>query len=370
MSDDAISITVLKAQRGFAVKKRTRLAHGKETKSDPTLTESFWRMARVQLEADVDRIVRFLLRMALRQDCATVHGVPAPGVSPNQWVRRWSAEVHGPDRTLFEQGLGFLPLDIDDAPLPQGSVLDQGQNLFAAAEYARETFLPPALRDVDLAVAAASSTGFKPNRLSMHAYAVLDRSVPMQAAYRYLAGAKAAGYPLDPRPALPAQLFLTGRPWLWGLDDPVPQSLWAFMLPGRRQRVTSIDWNEFDAPLAKVVESERHAHVAGAELGWRAVLDCCLGDGEGRLVFFKPLSISLGYAARSGEPVDQIAGAMHAIVSTHPDLNAERAGQYTPHWLRCEVLRLRAKDAIRAASVHARIDAVRRRFPGIDFWHG
>ena len=156
MSDE-ISITVLQAQRRRAVKTRTRSAHGKETKSDPTLTEYFWRMARKQLEADVDRIARFLLRMAPRRDLATTNGVPAPGVSPNQWVRRLSAEVHGPNRTLLEQDLGFLPLDFDDALAPPGSALDQGQNLYAAAEYARETFLPPALRDVDLAISASSN---------------------------------------------------------------------------------------------------------------------------------------------------------------------------------------------------------------------
>jgi hypothetical protein len=106
----------------------------------------------------------------------------------------------------------------------------------------------------------------------------------------------------DPRPALPGQLFLTARPLLYGLDDPVPQSLWAFALPGRRQRVTAIDWNEFSAPLAVTAESERRARVAGAELGWRAVLARYLGDGGGRLGFFKPLSIALGYAAARPRP--------------------------------------------------------------------
>ena len=326
-------------------------------------------MARVQLEADVDRMVRFLRPLTRRQDLATVHGVPAPGVSPNQWVRRLSAEVHGPNRTLLEQDLDFLPIDIDDAPLSQVSALARGQNLYAAAEYARETFLPPALRDVDLAIGASSSSGFRPGRISLHAYAVLDRSVPMPVAYKYVAGAKAARFPLDPRPLLPAQLFLTGRPRLWGLDDPVPQSLWAFVLPGQRQRVTAIDWNEFSAPLAACVESERWAHVAGAELGWRAVLARYLGDGGGRLGFFKPLSIALGYAARSGESADEIAGAMHAIVSAHPDLTPERAGQYTVQWLRRELMRLRAKDAARDASIDARINAIRGKFPGMSFWH-
>ena len=366
MSDE-IGITVLQARRGLAVKKRTRSAHGQLTKSDPTLNESHWRMGRVQLEADADRIVLFLRRMTARRDLATVHGVPAPGVSPNQWVRRLSAEVHGPNRTLVEQDLGFIPIDIDDGQLPQGSALDQGQNLYPAAEYARETFLPPALRDVDPAIAAASS-GFKDDRLSLHAYAVLDHSVPMPVVYKYLAGAKASGFPLDPRPALPGQLFLTGRPLLFGLDDPVPPHLHAFILSGQRQRVSSVDWQEFDAPLAVSVESERRARVAGDELGWRAVLERYLGDGAGRLGFYKPLSIALGYAARSSEPVDEIVGAMHAIVAAHPDLSAERAGQYTAPWLRRELMRLRAKDAMRDASIDARIIAVRARFPRMEFW--
>jgi hypothetical protein len=365
---DEISITVLQAQRGLAVKRRTRSAHGKETKSDPTLSESFWRMGRVRLEADVDRIVRFLRPMAARRNLATVHGVPAPCVSPHQWVRRLSAEVHGPDRTLVEQDLRFIPLDVDEAKLPEGSALDRGEHLYAAAEYAREVLFPPALRDVDLAIGAASSTGFKDGRLSVHAYAILDRAAPMPVVYRWLDGAKASGFPLDPRPALPGQLFLTARPVLIGLDDPVPPHLYAFVLPGRRQRVTTIDWNEFSAARALSVESERRAHVAGAELGWRAVLARYLGDSDGRLGFFKPLSIAMGYAARSAESTDEIAGAMYAIVAAHPDLTAERAGQYTPAWLRRELLRLRAKDAAREAGIDARIGAIRSRYSGMVFW--
>jgi hypothetical protein len=239
----------------------------------------------------------------------------------------------------------------------RGAARSPGQNLVAAAEYARETFLPPALRDVDLAIAAASSTGFRPDRLSLHAYAVLDRPVPMPVGYKWLAGAKASGFPLDPRPALPGQLFLTGRPLLFGLDDPVPQSIWAFVLPGQRQRVTSIDWSEFSAPLGAAMESERRAHVAGAELGWRTVLARYLGDGAGGLGFYKPLLIALGYAARSGESADEIVGAMYASVAAHPDLTAERRGQYTQPWLLRELMRLRAKDAAR----EARSDAIRRR---------
>jgi hypothetical protein len=369
MPDDKISITVLKARRGLAVKKRTRSAHGKETKSDPTLTEFLWRMATVRLEADVDQVVRFLLQMAPRRDLATVHGVPAPWVNPNQWVRRLSGAVHTAERTLVAQDLHFIPLDIDAGKLPHGSALDQGQNLVAAAEYARETFLPPALRDVDLAIGAASSTGFKDGLLSLHAYVVLDRHVPMPVIYRWVAGAKASGFPLDPRPLLPGQLFLTGRPLLFGLDDPVPPHLHAFVLPGRCQRAAAINWNEFDAPLAGYEATERRARAAGDELGWRAVLERYLGDSAGELGFFKPLSIALGFAARSGESADEIVDAMHAILSVHPDLTSERRDHHTPQWLRVELLRFRSKDTAREASIDVRIDTIRGRFPRMSFWH-
>ncbi len=85
-------------------------------------------------------------------------------MDPNHWMRRLSSESHGPDRTIVEATRSYIPIDLDNAPLPQGSALGGGQNLFGLAEFARETFLPPALRHVDLAIGAASSTGFKDDR--------------------------------------------------------------------------------------------------------------------------------------------------------------------------------------------------------------
>jgi hypothetical protein len=55
----SIAITVLKAKRGKAVKERRRLAHGKETKFDPTLNESHWLMWLMEIESDT------------RSDCAS-----------------------------------------------------------------------------------------------------------------------------------------------------------------------------------------------------------------------------------------------------------------------------------------------------------
>ncbi len=362
MADAEFALTRLKAKRGLAVKRRTR-SHGKETKFDPTLDEVRWQIRRYSIEADVDKITLFQRAMAKRQVLCVVHGDPAPGLDPYDWHRRWSSEVHGAERTLVETSRFYIPIDLDSAPLPPGSGLDKGENLYALAEYAREELLPAALRYVDLAVAASSSTGLKPSRGSLHAYALLDRATPLATIYRWLDGAKKAKFPLDPRPALCGQLFLTGRPVFWGLDDPVPEDWRAFVLPGRR-RTADVPWGEFEAVLEVYERHERQAHVEGAAGGWRAVLERYLGDGDGRLGFFKTASIALGYAARSGEPADEVAAGMHEIISVHPDLNADRAGQYTTVWLRRELLRLRAKDASRGA----RSAAIRRRLlPALSF---
>jgi hypothetical protein len=94
------------------------------------------------------------------------------------------------------------------------------------------------------------------------------------------------------------------------------------------------------------------------------LLDRYLGDGGGRLGFFAPLSMALGHAARSGEDADGIVSAMHVIVSGHRDLTSERAGQYTPNWLRTELNRMRAKDTRRAAVTTEKLARI---LPTMDF---
>ena len=121
------------------------------------------------------------------------------------------------------------------------------------------------------------------------------------------------------------------------------------MLPGLKRTVREIDWNEFEPQLAMREATERRAHNVGSGQDWRSSSTNSSAMAMAGLASFEPLSIALGYAARSDEPADEIVGAMHAIVSAHPDLNSERAGQYTAPWLRRELLRLRAKDASRDA---------------------
>jgi hypothetical protein len=364
-------IAVLKPANGRdAVKRRLLEPNGTIVKSDHTLFVKMWLMANVRIPDNPDSVAEFMRKINSRSDLMTVHGAVAPGIIPSELQPRWSSEGHGAARTILDADRAYIPFDVDKAKLTEGSAAGKGENLPAFAEQALEEILPAAFRHCALIIRASSSTGLNPTRASMHAYALLDQPVPLAKTYRWLSGLQASGLPIDPRPALPGQPFLSGRPEFIGLADPVPEHLRVFVLPGLQRAVCAgdIDWDEFEPRLAVREATERRAHCVGVGQGWRSVLERYLGDGDDRLGFFEPLSIALGYAARSVESANEIAGAMYAIVAAHPDLTAERAGQYTQHWLRRGLLRLRAKDAAREASIDAHISAVRARFPRMEFW--
>ena len=107
---------------------------------------------------------------------------------------------------------------------------------------------------------------------------------------------------------------------------------------------------------------ERHAHDVGTLPGLARDPLAISATVKANYISSNHFSMALGHAARSSESANEIVSAMHAIVSGHRDLNADRAGQYTS-WLRSELNRFRAKDAAREASIDANINAVRARFP-------
>lgn len=352
MRDPAkFGLTAALAHGGLAVKGRRLELDGQVTKFDYTLNEKLWRFWWVECDNDVDEIVQLLRRLNTRPDFATLHGAPAPGIRSSQWHPRWSSEGRGDTRTLVDVDRSSIPFDCDKFPLPPNSTLGDGQNIFAQAEYVREDILPRAFRNAELVVRASSSTGFSRERGSLHCYAMVDPPVPLPTSHRWLKGLQASGGPFDPRVALPGQLFLSARPRLVGITDPVPEHLRVFVLRGSQRYVRGIDWDEFEPQLAAREATERRAHHIGAGQGWRAVLENFLGDGEGKLGFFEPLTMASGHAARSGEPVDEVAGAMRAIVVAHPDCNTDRAAQYTSAWLRRGLMSMQRKDAARDAQI-------------------
>jgi hypothetical protein len=360
---DDFRISLLKSESGRANKRR-ELGPDGVIKTDHSLLVKRWRMASQQRQNDHDQVADLLRQLSPRFDITTVHGSIAPGIASTEWHPRWSDESRGSSRTLLPADRCYIPFDADKVKLAEGSAAGEGRHIVALAEQIREEVLPPEFRHATLVIRASSSTGLNPTFGSLHCYALLDRLVPLATIYDFIKGAQASGLPLDPRPALPGQLFLSARPEFVGLADPVPEDLRVFVLPGLQRLVRNVDWHRYAPQLAVRRTTERHAHLIGSQRGWRAALACCLGDGKGKLGFFESLSIAMGFAARSDEPVDEVIGAMHAIVTAHPDLNTERRGRYTLQWLHREITRLRAKDASR----EAQSDAIRRRlFPTMSF---
>jgi hypothetical protein len=341
-------VTKVQARWRGATKLREMMPDGTIKKSNPSMKEKNWRFRPYECELAHDAIVRFRLDMAPKYDWASVCGAPAPGLDLNLFHRRLNAEKHGPDRTLFDALRWYLVVDIDDLKAPEGSNLGDVRHLGEAARFARDQ-LPPELRDVTVVVAVSSSSVLDPSRISMHFYFLLSEAVLASTIYLWLKGAKKAGYRIDPRVMLPAQLLLTGRPRFVGCVDPIPPERRAFVLSGKRLFVPSIDWNGFSEHLAKREAEERTAWAAGAAWGWRAYLNQYLGDGEGQLGFFEPLTAALGLAAHLGEPADVVVEEMLAILSAHPDLTDKRGGEYTAEWLHAGLRSFRDMDARRDA---------------------
>ena len=229
--------------------------------------------------------------------------------------------------------LSYILFDYDGIKVPEGSTLGRPEHILEQALYVREEILPKAFRDVEMVIRASSSTGFDPLRIHLHAYALLDQPAPLAAIYRYLKSLQLAGLRVDPMVALPAQPIYSARPlFRGGLTDPIDPGSRVFTLPGFKSHVTSLDWDEFAEQLAKREITEQRMGRAGARYGWRGILAEGLGPMPGE--FFGSITAAMGRGIAEGVPIDQLAGAMHAVIANHPDCDADRRHRYSEAHLR------------------------------------
>ena len=128
-----------------------------------------------------------------------------------------------------------------------------------------------------------------------------------------------------------------------------------FVLPGFMPCAHDVDWLEFEPQLAVREATEQRMRAAGAEHGWRGILAEGLGPMPG--MFFGPISSAMGRGLAEGIPIDELAGAMHAVISNHPDCDADRRHRYSEARLRQDLKSL----ATRGARCMAHTDEIRRR---------
>jgi hypothetical protein len=354
--DLLFEITAAKAPPGeVAVKRRILNPDGSITKGDAPLIK-LWLYKVLRCLNIPDLVALLLFEWNARQDVMMLHGAPAQGLDLRLQHPRWYGESRGSDATLVPRPCAFLLFDTDGVRAPEGSMLGLARHIEEQARFVREEVLPRPFRDVTLIVRASTSTGFNADSISLHIYVLLDRLVPLATLYRYVRGMWSSGIRIDPSVMLPGQPVYSGRPiFKGGLVDPLGARPRVFVLPGLMPCAHDVDWLEFEEPLAAREATEQRMRAAGARHGWRGILAEGLGGMPG--MFFAPISSAMGRGLAEGVPIDELAGAMHAVISNHPDCDADRRHRYSEARLRQDLKRL----AARGARCMARTDEIRRR---------
>jgi hypothetical protein len=358
MADDGdlmFEITAAKAPPNeVATKTRILNPDGSIAKGDAPPVK-FWLYKILRCPNIPEDVATLLFEWNTRQDIMMLHGVPAQGLDLRLRHPRWYGETRGSDVTIVPGQRASLLFDIDKIKTPEGSALGLVENIEEQARFIREEILPRAFRDVTLIVRASASTGFDSRTISLHIYVLFDRLIPLATLYRYVRGLWSSGVSIDPSVMLPGQPVYSARPVLKGLVDPVPAPRRVFVLPGFMPYAHDVDWLEFEEPLAVREATEKRMRAAGAQHGWRGILAEGLGGMPG--MFFAPISSAMGRGLAEGVPIDELAGAMHAVISNHPDCDADRRHRYSEARLRQDLKRLAARDA----RCVAQIDEIRRR---------
>jgi hypothetical protein len=355
MADDdelMFEVTAAKAPPGhIAVKTRVLNPDGGVIKGDaPHVT--FWLYKILRCLNIPEHVAALLLEWNARQDVMMLHGAPAHGLDLRLRHPRWYGENRGSDATIVSGQRASLLFDTDKIKAPEGSRLGLAEYIEEQARFVREEVLPRPFRDVTLIVRASASTGFDPLSISLHIYVLLNQLIPLATLYRYVRGLWSSGVSIDPSVMLPGQPVYSARPVLRGLVDPVPPSSRVFVLPGFMPCARDVDWLEFEPQLAVREATEQRMRAAGAQYG-------ILAEGLGGMpgMFFGPISSAMGRGLAEGIPIDELAGAMHAVISNHPDCDADRRHRYSEARLRQDLKRLAARDA----RCVAQIDEIRRR---------
>ena len=227
---DFTAACVAEADRD-ATKTITRQADGSLLKR-PYSHATWWRYIPGKLSShrEMAEVLRFL---ATARNVMIMMGEVAPGVDVGQPQRRlWAAEPG--QNTLVSVDRAWLPVDLDDVEVP--APFDKGDCLDAAAAYVRDHLMPNEFHGVECVVTATSSTGLRGSGTArMRLYFLLDQKWPLAALKGWARRLRLSlAVPIDDAVIQAGQPIYTARPVFRGMDDPVPEHLWAFVLPGSR----------------------------------------------------------------------------------------------------------------------------------------
>jgi hypothetical protein len=294
----------------------------------PTLTIQYdevlrWRFAPA-IETSLEAMAERLRALALDPRRMIVMGAPLPGLDLSRWHRRLWAEPRM--ATLGAPIRSWLPIDLDDVPVPKG--LGAAERLAEAALFVRDRLLPHEFHGARMIVVPSASTGRKGERTArLRLFVALASPHPLRTMKDWAKGAAATlELPIDSSLIQAGQPIYTGRPIFEGVDDPVPRPLHAQVLDGDRD-IVALVVDRF-APKLAAIEARIDRAVRGCGPNWRALLDITVGDDG---FFFVPLTRGIGVAVRAGAHFDEIEATVTTLLALRADPG--RQAQYGRPWV-------------------------------------
>lgn len=288
-------------------------------------------------------LAEVLRYLATQSTLMIVMGKPKPGHNPKHPCRRLWAQTRPENNTLFPTPRAWLPIDCDDILVP--APFGDGDQLPNAAAFIRDTLLPPEFVDVACVGAATASSGLKgPTVARIRLFFLLDQPTPLARLRKWGVAAQRAGLPIDPVIYQGGQPIFTARPIFHGMDDPVPEALRAFVVPGKAGRVNLVA-NRYDT-ISATIERKVNAAATASGDNWRKLLEATLGGPNS---FFEPLSKALGLAAHSADSEADIVAFTSQLLAQRADLG--RQSQYNHQWITSTLRRFRSKDVKTAQAI-------------------
>ena len=155
-------------------------------------------------------------------------GEVVPGLDTSKpHLRRWANADAATNSLMNSTASGFPSMRRAPVPAPLG----RGENPLEAGTFVRDRLLPPEFAGIDGIVGlSAEGLGSKPKRgcdcsSGSRKHSLLDLR-------QWAKGAQAAGCPVDPVLFRGGHPVYTSRPLFTGMPDPVPEELYAAILPG------------------------------------------------------------------------------------------------------------------------------------------
>ena len=162
-------------------------------------------------------------------------------------------------------------------------------------------------------------------------------------------GAQAAGFPIDPVLFRGGHPVYTSRPLFKGMPDPVPEELYAAILPGlfgdRVDLVADRFVHHIDQPPPV---NGTVVYDGSSSSDWRVYLRQTVGGPQS---FFTPLTSGLSRAAASEATEAEIVAVTVALVVERTTTDPGRRKHYSAEWVRKTLQRFRRADRMVDAEI-------------------